>query len=263
MKISRWCSSSTSSRWWCQSASLSKDPCLSTTVLSHPHSRIAQGELHVCIPTNDLAGLMAAVAAQAKVQPCGLSLHWKPCERFSSLDPGTFSLSLSQPISGLPAGPQLWAVSNHTVTVPLQPSAVAAAIFRYDSVLSNCNCAVCETLNLRILIYFCTFYFYLHFCSEKVYFRIRLKSDLHIIWRISMSYLNVCADPIFIALALRWNQILLLYQDKIYLKRTLILFQECHLQGLVSWSCSSASPMDHNPPRTPLWSSGTPASTTA
>lgn len=43
MKISRWCSSSTSSRWWYQSASLSRDPCRSTTVLSHPHSRIAQG----------------------------------------------------------------------------------------------------------------------------------------------------------------------------------------------------------------------------
>lgn len=43
MKISRWCSSSTSSRWWYQSASLSRDQCRSTTVLSHPHSRIAQG----------------------------------------------------------------------------------------------------------------------------------------------------------------------------------------------------------------------------
>lgn len=48
MKISRWCSSSTSSRWWYQSASLSRDPCLSTTVLSHPHSRIAQGESFTC-----------------------------------------------------------------------------------------------------------------------------------------------------------------------------------------------------------------------
>lgn len=43
MKISRWCSSSTSSRWWFQSASRFRDQCLSTTVLSHLHSRIAQG----------------------------------------------------------------------------------------------------------------------------------------------------------------------------------------------------------------------------
>lgn len=44
MKTSRWCSSSTSSRWWYQSASLCRDPCLSTTVLLHLHNRIAQGE---------------------------------------------------------------------------------------------------------------------------------------------------------------------------------------------------------------------------
>lgn len=48
MKISRWCSSSTSSRSWSQSASLSRGPCLFTTVLSHPHSRIAQGR---CLKT--------------------------------------------------------------------------------------------------------------------------------------------------------------------------------------------------------------------
>lgn len=44
MKISKWCSSSTSSRWWCRSASLSRDRCLSTTAWSHLHNRIAQGE---------------------------------------------------------------------------------------------------------------------------------------------------------------------------------------------------------------------------
>lgn len=51
MKISRLCSSSTSSRWWYQSASLSRDQCLSITVLSHPHSRIAQG-MYVCMKTS-------------------------------------------------------------------------------------------------------------------------------------------------------------------------------------------------------------------
>lgn len=43
VKISRLCSSSTSRRWWSQSVSLFRDPCLSTTVLLLLHSRIAQG----------------------------------------------------------------------------------------------------------------------------------------------------------------------------------------------------------------------------
>ena len=38
------CSSSTSSRSWCPSASLSRGLCLCTTALSPPHSRQAQGE---------------------------------------------------------------------------------------------------------------------------------------------------------------------------------------------------------------------------
>lgn len=42
-----------------------------------------------------------------------------------------------------------------------------------------------------------------------------------------------------------------------------IFTQEYHLLGLGSWSCSSVSLMDHSLPRTHLWSSGTPASTTA
>lgn len=44
MKISKWCSSSTSSRWWYQSASLSRARCLSTIASSLLHNRIAQGE---------------------------------------------------------------------------------------------------------------------------------------------------------------------------------------------------------------------------
>lgn len=43
-----------------------------------------------------------------------------------------FFVSVLQPISRLPATPQLWAVSNHAVAIPLQPSTVTAAIFRWD-----------------------------------------------------------------------------------------------------------------------------------
>lgn len=146
MKISRWCSSSTSSRWWYQSASLSRDQCLSITVLSHPHSRIAQG-MYVCMKTSysykwvgssiqKRLTLFTVIIIAVKVAQCSFVGVFRHVYKmyFLNLTLSLFSplLSILQPISRLPAAPQLWAVSNHTVAVPLQPSTVAAAIFRYD-----------------------------------------------------------------------------------------------------------------------------------
>lgn len=100
-------------------------------------------------------GWLTAVKVEDKVKLCGefhhipknsflilLSLCVLSLRLYEVLLTMSPFLSLLQSISRLPAAPQLWAVSNHTVAVPLQPSTVAAAIFRYDLVFSNqkmCN----------------------------------------------------------------------------------------------------------------------------
>lgn len=169
MKISRWCSSSTSSRWWYQSASLSRDQCLSTTVLSHPHSRIAQG-MYVCRHYLHTIELTVVSKRDNFIHSDNHSRHsavlwerfmiyvyeiyflnllatlcWYPLECGCITVDHVFILFVLQPVGRLPAAPQLRAVSNHTVAVPLQPSTVAAAIFRYDLVSRGCKVVIEKT----------------------------------------------------------------------------------------------------------------------
>lgn len=127
------------------------------------------GEFHH-IPKNSFLYLLSL---------CVLSLRL--CEVLLTMSP---ILSLLQPISRLPAAPQLWAVSNHTITVPLQPSTVAAAIFRYDLVFSNQK--MCNVGGFKINL----FYLFLRIISPKLIFfmyigiEIRFTSPLKIIrWK--------------------------------------------------------------------------------
>lgn len=143
MKISKWCSSSTSSRWWCLSASLSRHPCLSTTVSSHLRNRIAQGE-HVSSHQSDDTKTHQLIIWQVQLLLISLYLN-AVIEKSNTLKlekmlkclwnyniVSLLFFHVPQSISRLFAAPQLWAVSDHTITVPLQPSTVAAAIYRFD-----------------------------------------------------------------------------------------------------------------------------------
>lgn len=134
MKISKWCSSSTSSRWWYQSASLSRDRCLSTIASSLLHNRIAQGEYewrpvlfrkrkstHVKLLTSAPLGYFRDLEKYDR----------KVCKNHM-INVSVLFFVVLQPISRLLAAPQLWAVSDHTVAIPLQPSTVAAAIYRFE-----------------------------------------------------------------------------------------------------------------------------------